>query len=304
MSASMIVAQSLSKRYGSTVALDNLNLQLEAGGPIALVGPNGAGKTTLLSLMTQFIKPSSGSIRLFGCSPGTAGLHGKVAALPQDALLDPRLSVGSQLRHYARLQGYGRAEAARQVIGVLEMVRLPQTATMKATALSHGMRKRIAIAQMLLGKPQLALLDEPTAGLDPPNVKVIRELIEQHRHQTTFLVSSHNLDELEKLCERVLVLQQGRLVEQGRIDEIASHDQDDGFLSLRAPAVDPAELQQALAQLPGVAQVEARGGSDYLIHTDPDAGESVDIAIMQLFRSRGWRYKHLAAGRSLEDRLF
>ncbi|MBZ4679319.1 MAG: transporter, partial [Shewanella sp.] len=201
---SLINCNGLSKLYGSKRALDSVDLQLEPGSPIALVGPNGAGKTTLMSLLLGYIRPSSGEITVMGQRPGSTGLLGQISALPQDAALDPGFSLLTQFSLFARMQGMGAEAAKAESMRVLALVGLEDVANQKPNSLSHGMGKRAAIAQALIGNPKLVLLDEPTAGLDPANARKIRELVESLSADTTFIISSHNLDELEKLCDRVL----------------------------------------------------------------------------------------------------
>jgi len=296
---SLIHCNALTRRYGSTIALDSLNLELEAGAPIALIGPNGAGKTTLLSLLCGFIRPSSGQVEIMGHAPGTSHLSGQLAALPQDAVLDPRLSVGRQLRFFARLQGMSASQARMEVSRVLEIVDLTQSMQSRPTDLSHGMRKRVAIAQALIGSPKLVLLDEPTAGIDPPNAKLIRDLVREQSANTTFVVSSHNLDELERLCSSVIYLEKGRLVSFGAVsDDDVAHD----VLTLRAPKID-AELFIGLCrELPQVKNVSRTAQGDFLIQTSDDMAASV--ALLQLLQERGWRYRQLSRGKTLEERLY
>ncbi len=293
-----IECQGLTKRYGSTLALDNLTLSLPAGEPIALIGPNGAGKTTLLSVLCGFIRPSNGEVSILGERPGSAGLTGRLSALPQDALLDPRLSVGRQLRFFARLQGMGAAGAKKEVERVLQLVDLSDSMHTKPADLSHGMRKRIAIAQALLGSPELVLLDEPTAGIDPPNAKMIRDLVREQSSRTTFIVSSHNLDELERLCGSVVYLEKGRLISAGPL----SDDADDEYITLRMGAVNESEFINAANMLPGVSDVSKTTGGDFLIKTQDDMATSA--ALMQLLIDKNWRYRQLSRGKSLEERLY
>lgn len=296
---SIIRCEALTKRYGSTVALDGLTLELPAGEPIALIGPNGAGKTTLLSLLCGFIRPSGGQVSILGHAAGAAALSGQLAALPQDALLDPRLSVGRQLRFFAMLQGMGRSEASVEVSRVLETVDLAGSANSRPTDLSHGMRKRVAIAQSLIGSPGLVLLDEPTAGIDPPNAKMIRDLVREQSGKTTFIVSSHNLDELERLCAEVVYLEKGRLVSFGPVsDEGEDHD----VLTLRAPSLPAEQFVVLCEQLPGVSGVTKTGQGDYLIETNEEMPTS--IALLQLLADKGWRYRQLSRGKTLEERLY
>ncbi len=293
-----IEIQGLTKRFGSTLALDNVTLSLPAGEPIALIGPNGAGKTTLLSLLCGFIKPSSGTVSILNEAPGSRALNGRLSALPQDALLDPRLSVGRQLRFFARLQGMGRSEARSEVERVLHLVDLLTSMDTKPSELSHGMRKRIAIAQALLGSPDLVLLDEPTAGIDPPNAKMIRDLVREQSAHTTFIVSSHNLDELERLCGSVVYLENGRLISVGPVTDDSDHE----FITLRMGTVPEAEFLQAAQLLPSIRDVTKTAQGDYLIRTDNDLEASANI--MRLLAEKNWRYRQLSRGKSLEERLY
>ena len=296
---SMIRTQALTKRYGSTLALDSLNIELQQGEPIALIGPNGAGKTTLLSLLCGFIKASSGHVEILGHKAGSAQLSGKLAALPQDAVLDPRLSVGRQLRFFARLQGISGKAARVEVARVLETVDLQDSVKTRPTELSHGMRKRVAIAQALIGSPELVLLDEPTAGIDPPNAKMIRDLVREQSSNTTFIVSSHNLDELERLCSHVVYLEQGRLKSVGAItNDDSSHD----VLTLRAPSIPAEPFIDQCKGLGDVIEVTRTGQGDYLIKTDNDMAASVEL--LRLLQQNNWRYRQLSRGKTLEERLY
>ncbi|NND91815.1 MAG: ABC transporter ATP-binding protein [Granulosicoccus sp.] len=294
----IIQCRQLSKRYGSKNALDSISLALPAGDAIALIGPNGAGKSTLISVLCGFIGKSAGEVTVLGKEPGARTLIGQVAALPQDAQLDPRLGVGRQLRFLARLQGMSARDARLDVQRVLQTVDLADAEHSKPADLSHGMRKRIAIAQALLGSPRLILLDEPTAGIDPPNAKMIRELIREQSHSTTFVVSSHNLDELERLCATVVYLEQGRLVSVGPVMDDDAH----GFVTLRLINTPEAEFVEAARALPGILSVSRITQGDYRIETTDDMLASV--LLLQLLADRGWRYRQLSRGKSLEERLY
>ena len=293
-----IECHGLTKRFGSTVALDSISLSLPAGEPIALIGPNGAGKTTLLSVLCGFIKPSKGEVSVFGESPGGSALSGRLSALPQDALLDPRISVGRQLRLFAKLQGMNTVQAREEVERVLHLVDLQESIDTKPSNLSHGMRKRIAIAQAMLGSPQLVLLDEPTAGIDPPNAKMIRDLIREQSANTTFVVSSHNLDELERLCGSVVYLEKGKLISVGSV----SDDTQNEFITVRMGTVQASEFVSAVENLPQISGVTQTAQGAFLIKTSNDMQASVQL--MQLFAERGWRYRQMTSGKSLEERLY
>ncbi len=295
---SLITTRGLGKHYGKVRALDSLDLTLEAGDPIALVGPNGAGKTTLLSLLCGFIKPSTGSATVLGHAIGSKHLVGKVSALPQDANFDPRISIARQMRLLARLQGMSASQAAHETDRVLDTVQLGDIGLRKPDELSHGMRKRMSLAQALIGSPELIMLDEPTAGIDPPNVKIIRDLIRRESANATFIISSHNLDELEKLCGSVVYLAAGKLVEYGPIDPSA----DSGYLTIRPGEIDNDGFLQACQSIPGVSSVQLQAQGDFLIRYDKQ--HTVDQQVLQLLTANGWSYRYLINGRSLEDRLY
>ncbi|EHC05225.1 MULTISPECIES: ABC transporter ATP-binding protein [Shewanella] len=301
---SLIQCQGLSQLYGSKKALNDVNFSLEAGAPIALVGPNGAGKTTLFSLLCGYLSPSAGTITLLGEAPNSPKLLGKIAALPQDAVLDPNLTIVSQLSFFARLQGMGVEQARQEAIRVLTLVDLADVAEQKPPSLSHGMSKRVSIAQALIGSPELVLLDEPTAGLDPANAKKVRELVKALSPTTTFMISSHNLDELEKLCDQVLYLDKGQLSQA--VSMHASTDSD--YLTLTMQSCDSDLLQAEVAKLAGVVNVSSKQSKVFIIQlaTDEEKAQSSDIEmrLFTLFNQHKWQYKMLLKGRTLEETLF
>lgn len=302
---SLFICNKLTKRYGSTLALDKVDLSLEAGAPIALIGPNGAGKTTLLSLLCGYLRATSGELTILGQAPGSAALHGRLAALPQDAQLDPRFTIGHQLQLFARLQGLSKAAARKEIMRVLELVDLKATYSQKPEALSHGMRKRVMLAQALIGSPELILLDEPTAGLDPPNVKQMRALIGEVATQATFVISSHNLDELEKVCQTVVHLEHGKL--KTVVDIAQAHATGEtSYLTVVLGHLNQAEsvICQSLAGLPGVKQVSFSAPSRFVIEYDAISHDGLDLLLLQHLASQGWVYRQLINGRSLEDRLY
>ncbi len=293
----LIDCKALSKHYGSTKALQNVNLSLSAGAPIALVGPNGAGKTTLLSLLCGYIKPSGGEVTLMGHRAGSQKAIQHISALPQDASLDPAFSIGVQLKHYAQLRGVN--QPAEEVRRVLSLVQMEDKITAKATELSHGMRKRVLLAQSLIGNPRLVLLDEPTAGIDPPNVKIIRDLISREAASATFIVSSHNLDELEKVCTTVVHLAAGELRGVNAIDDVNN----DGVLSIILRS-DAQPDEQRLKQLEGVRNIQLRTPTELIVEYDHQRFPETDITVLRNLAEQGVRYRRLSKGRSLEEQVF
>lgn len=302
MKSPIIECTKLSHVYSGKFALNDLTFQLDAGEPIGLVGPNGAGKTTLLSILSGFLRPTSGQAKLFGQSPGAAQLIGKVSALPQDARLDPSFTVLEQLVFYGRLQGIAKQQALYEANRVLEAVALQDIAHSKPVVLSHGMAKRVAIAQALIGQPELVLLDEPTAGLDPVNVRTVRSIIAEQSPKTTFLISSHDLSELDRLCQQVLLLEKGVL----KTESIVTDEQQANvrFITLQMEACPANQVIVAIKALRGVVQVSNPQKNEFVIAYDSGIETNMDVLLMQCMNANAWRYRQLSHGKTLEEKLF
>ena len=297
----LIRCNNLSKQFGSKKALNNLNFELDAGAPIALVGPNGAGKTTLFSILCGYLQPSQGNVTIFDQQPGANGLFGKVAALPQDAQLDPRFSIARQLMFYAQLQGFAKKAARAEAQRVLELVELGDAIDVKPSELSHGMRKRVTIAQALMGSPALIMLDEPTAGLDPRNARNIRQMVAELSELATFIISSHNLQELERLSQTVLYLEQGQISQHS---DISSKSQTTGFLTVQMDVSGNIDPTTAFADLFGVTQVTHSQKNDFVIEYDTTASTDLDQRLLACIATNGWNYHQLIKGKTLEEQLF
>jgi ABC-type multidrug transport system ATPase subunit len=238
----------LRKSYGRTVALDGLDVTVPKGVICGFVGPNGAGKTTTFGVVGGLIRPDAGEVDILGKGPLAPRQNpGLFTMLPQDCELSPHVSLRQLLMHYGRLQGLTLAEAEREVAARLDEVALTDRAEARIKTLSHGMRRRVAIAQALLGSPRLVLLDEPTSGLDPELVLRMRDVFASHRGKRTLVVSSHNLLELEALCDHVIFIHGGRCTRSGSMAEVTEQ----GLIMRYAVerSVDVAQLEQAQAGL-------------------------------------------------------
>jgi ABC-2 type transport system ATP-binding protein len=302
MNSAIIQCQQLNHVYTGKVALNDVSFELEAGEPIGLVGPNGAGKTTLLSILSGFLSPTSGSVRLFGHLPGATQLIGKVSALPQDARLDPSFTLIEQLVFYARLQGYTTQLAILEAGRVLEAFALTEAADEKPGVLSHGMAKRAAIAQALIGKPALVLLDEPTAGLDPVNVRTVRSIIAEQASATTFIISSHDLAELDRLCQRILLLENGRL--QSETIHVNEQQSVTRFITLQMESCPALEVTAKLKALAGVLQVTNPQKNEFVVAYNAELQPTMDLLLMQCLQTNHWQYRQLSHGKTLEEKLF
>jgi ABC-type multidrug transport system ATPase subunit len=294
----LITGKGLSKSYGAKRALDNVSFEIKKGAPVALVGPNGAGKTTLFSLLCGYIAPSKGTLEILGHKPGSAALFNNVSALPQDAQLDPRFNIDKQLSFYAKLQGMSTKQSQTEALRVLDLVGLADVAKHRTGDLSHGMRKRVTIAQALIGEPHIVMLDEATAGLDPIHAREVRELVSDLSEQATFILSSHDLTELERLCSQVLHLDKGVLSEH----QTKNNNTDTHFYTLML-SDNYQNVEQRLQALAGVSRVYMSQHKEFVVEYQPNA-EPLDIALLNFCHQQNWQYRQLVNGHTLENKIF
>ena len=319
----VIRADGVCKRFGRIEALRGARLHVPRGTVFALIGENGAGKTTLFSILCGFLRADAGSVDVLGGSPSPERLRGRLLALPQDAVLSREMAVREHLEFLAQLQGLSPQHARRDTDRVLEMFGLTDLAARRAGALSHGQSKRVGVAQAFLGEPELILLDEPTAGLDPRHAHELRQAIVRERGRRTVLVSSHNLQELEAICDEAAFIQRGLTVEGGGIAELTSQDREvtvflgkadadatrlAGLQTLVAQQIAGAEALQVPAGSdgrPGLRVRFARAGSASVSDGQGNAEADPDVAISNLLRlllQNGARISEVQKGRSLEQR--
>ncbi len=210
------------KRYGSRTALAGVSLRLAAGESLGLLGPNGAGKTTALRLLLGFTRANDGGVSLRGCDPRDPAARRGVGYLPERLVLPERASVRGFLRLHAALAGIAASERDTEVERALATVGLAERAGDRIGGLSKGLRQRLGFANALLGRPELLILDEPTSGLDPLGVRDARGWLQAARERgAALLVCSHGLSEVERTCDRIAILNEGKLVANGALAELA-----------------------------------------------------------------------------------
>lgn len=290
------------KHYGKTCALAGLTLRVPRGSIFGLVGSNGAGKTTLLSIAAGQVRPQAGTTNVLGRGAFSPATHaGRVTLLPQDAGLPYYARADHLLTYYARLQGMGRGEAERSVRDVLAWVHLADRAKNRVRSLSHGMKRRVTIAQAFLGNPDLVLLDEPMSGLDPAEVKNIRRLIRERKERQTILISSHMLYELQHLCDHVAIIERGKLVRQDTMQAMIRHSHRLVYHLGTTPPIE--RLREAL---PGVVfewnvQVEELAA----VYHDTDLDPAVlNARVLPLLLEAGCAITEVTRGSDLESEYF
>ena len=249
----MIEVRHLTKRYGDRVAVSDLSFSVARGEVVGFLGPNGAGKSTTLRMLTGFLAPSAGEIRIAGLDAQTQATEVKrrVGYMPEAVPLYLEMRVVEYLRYRAELKGVGRREIGRNVDKALELANVADVKTRIIGQLSKGYRQRVGLADALVADPPLLILDEPTAGLDPNQIRQVRDLVRALGAEKTVLLSTHILPEVEAICGRVIILDKGRLVSVGRPEELRSTGEGMRALLLEA-RVEGARLSQVLQGVPGV----------------------------------------------------
>ncbi|HKC43084.1 MAG TPA: ABC transporter ATP-binding protein [Burkholderiales bacterium] len=210
----VVLAENLSKSFGSRRAVDSVSFDVQPGEVLGLLGPNGSGKTTVLRILTGYLHPSSGRARIMGHDVVTESLQarGQLGYVPEDAPLYPHMRVHEFLAFMGRVRGLDGAALQRAIDEVVDRLSFAPVRDAPISRLSRGYRQRVAIAQALLGKPRLLVLDEPTNGLDPRQIIELRELVRALSPELAVLVTSHILAEVERVAHRVAILLAGRLL--------------------------------------------------------------------------------------------
>ena len=248
----------LTKRYDTVTALDRISFEVRAGEIMGFLGPNGAGKTTTLRILTGLIAPTEGLVRLNGLNAQTHSLaiRRQIGYLPENVALYPELRVEEYLTYRARIKGVPRAERRGRVDEVMQRCAVTDVRRKLIGRLSKGYRQRAALADCLMGRPSILILDEPTVGLDPHQIRQTRDLIKSLGKTTTIFLSTHILPEVEMICDRVTIIDQGRIV---AVDTPANLRQNvSGGQAVQVELRgEEGVIQQALAQLAAVPGLQA-----------------------------------------------
>jgi ABC-2 type transport system ATP-binding protein len=299
----MIEAQSLSRRYGDFTAVDGISFSVNDGEILGMLGPNGAGKTTTIRMITGFLPPTAGRVTVAGKdlfeSPREA--RRQVGYLPENVSLYPEMRVSEYLAYRARLEGLARAEARQAIASVIARCLLEEVRDQIIATLSKGYRQRVGLATAILHNPRVLVLDEPTVGLDPKQIIAIRELIRQLGREHTLLLSTHILPEVELLCDRVVIIDRGKIVAEGTPESLRESAM--GNPGVRVVLKDGADgADEALAAIPGVLQVRP-GTGDGAWLLECERGGDPREAVFRTAVERGWVLLELARerGATLED---
>ncbi|GIW40186.1 MAG: ABC transporter ATP-binding protein [Candidatus Binatia bacterium] len=292
----MIVAQGLTKRFGPFAAIEDVTFEVERGEIVGLLGPNGAGKTTTMRILAGVFPPTSGRALVAGYDVVEDALRARrvVGYFPERVSLYLDMTVREYLEYAARLQEVPTRERPSAIAHAMHVCGVEHVSRRLLGTLSKGYRQRVGIAQALLAAPRVLILDEPTSGLDPEQVAEVRSLIRSLRGERTVVLSTHILSEVEATCDRVLIINRGRLLAVDTPSELARkvRDRSEIHLEVGGPASSVAER---IARLPGVLQVERTASSDGAVTLRVSTTKEKDLRpeIARLVVEQGWQLREI-----------
>jgi len=303
----MIHVENLTKYYGSFLAVDGASFDIPEGEVVGLLGPNGAGKTTIIRMLTCYMPATSGRATVAGHDifTGSLQVRQQLGYMPENVPLYEDMRVGEYLDFRARLKGLDRAARRRDVDRVLDRCQLAPRRRQLIGTLSKGFRQRVGLAEAMLGDPKVLVLDEPTIGLDPTQILEARKLVQDLAKRHTVLLSSHILHEVEQVCSRIIMIVGGRVVANGRLDEIRRSIAGGRQTVLVARGDDADGLRRALAGLHGVTRVtvSADGGvTTFRVETAPGLDLREEIA--QTAVRRNWTLRELKLQQTTLEEFF
>jgi ABC-2 type transport system ATP-binding protein len=301
----MIEVQNLTKRYGPVTAVNDVTFRVEAGEILGFLGPNGAGKTTTMRIITGYMPASEGKVVVAGHDVFDQPIDAKrrTGYLPETPPLYPDMTVREYLNFVARIKGVSRREITSRVDEVMRKTWVADMASRHCAKLSKGYRQRVGLAQAIIHNPEVLVLDEPTAGLDPKQIIETRQLIRELGGAHTIVLSTHILPEVSQTCQRVVIINKGRVVAVDTPDNLTARLQGSQTMFLQVAGPDP-DVQTALAALPGVTRVAATVGRDGTldVEVDGEAGRDVRRDLAAAVVGGGWGLLELRPMRlSLED---
>jgi ABC-2 type transport system ATP-binding protein len=284
MSESVITTESLTKRYNGHTAVDSLDLAISKGEVYGLLGPNGSGKTTTILMLLGLTEPTAGEARILGFDPVREPLKVKarVGYMPDQVGFYNDLTARENLAYIAKLIGLPGQAYPTRVADSIERMGLSQVADEVVGTFSHGMRQRLAVAELLLKEPEIIIMDEPTIGLDPDAARQFLKIVQGLRREgITVLLASHLLHQVQQVCDRVGLFSKGRIVLEGTVTELARDVLGTGYrITLRAEG-DPTDLLEKLEGLPGVEEVRFDEREGYSLDSKRDLRAEAARAVIR-----------------------
>ncbi len=290
-----IVVENLTKTYGLQKAIDDLTFRVKPGEILGFLGPNGAGKTTTMKAITCYLEPDSGDIRVGGVSvwENSGEIKKHIGYLPENNPLYQDMSVIDYLRFVAEIQGIPQQKTEMHIAEMVRICDLRGEKHKKIRELSKGYKQRVGLAQALIHDPEVLILDEPTTGLDPNQIVEIRELIKTIGKEKTVILSSHILAEVEATCDRILIINKGKIVADGTAGELRSQAQGNEILKVRITGPGRNEAYEALKGLSTVAMADIPVMDKDIFEIHSNSDQSSAKAIFDLCVDKGWYISEL-----------
>jgi ABC-2 type transport system ATP-binding protein len=269
-----IVIEDLTKKYGEQKAVNNISFEVKTGEVVGFLGPNGAGKSTTMKMITCYMTPSSGNITLDGISVVNQPeeVKKKIGYLPENNPLYTDMAIVDYLRFTAEIQGVEKSQISTRIAEMIDMCGLGVEKHKKINELSKGYRQRVGLAQAMIHDPEVLILDEPTTGLDPNQIIEIRKLIKELGKEKTVILSSHILSEVEATCDRILIINRGRIVADGSSETLRQQSQGQELLNIQIEGAKE-QVYKGLLGLASVEKVESIDGKEgfYRVQSKPES---------------------------------
>jgi ABC-2 type transport system ATP-binding protein len=303
----MIKVENLTKRYAGVTALNGLSFEVQRGEIVGFLGPNGAGKSTTMRILTGFIPASSGRVEVAGLDvfENSLEVRERVGYMPENNPLYTDMRVSEYLKFRSKLKGLPRGERKERIPEVLEMCGLTDVSHRIIGHLSKGYRQRVGLADALLAEPDLLILDEPTIGLDPVQIRQVRQLIKGLGKRHTILLSTHILPEVEMTCNRVIIIHHGRILASDTPDNLMKTLHAGGLIQVevRGPG---SEVQAKLRMIEGVESISAKLLEDGCVRValTPKPGVDPREKIYQAVATNGWALRELTRTRTTLEDIF
>jgi ABC-2 type transport system ATP-binding protein len=303
----MIKVEELTKRFAGVTALNDVSFEVQRGEIVGFLGPNGAGKSTTMRILTGFIPASSGRVEVGGLDvfENSLVVRERVGYMPENNPLYTDMRVTEYLKFRARIKRLPRAERNERIPEVMESTGIKEVAHRIIGHLSKGYRQRVGLADALLAEPDLLILDEPTIGLDPVQIRQVRQLIKDLGKRHTILLSTHILPEVEMTCNRVIIIHRGRILASDTPDSLTRKLNAGGVIQVevRGPG---SEVQAALRAVEGVESIEAKVLADGFVQVNltPKPGADPREKVYQVVAARGWTLRELTRARTTLEDIF
>ncbi len=276
-----IVVENLTKKYGTQKAVDNISFRVKTGEILGFLGPNGAGKTTTMKIITTFLAPNDGNafVGNFSIKDNPESIRKNIGYLPENNPLYEDMPVIDYLRFVAELQNIEKSKINDRILDMVNLCGLEGEKQKKINELSKGYKQRVGLAQALIHNPEVLILDEPTSGLDPNQIVEIRELIKKIGREKTVILSSHILAEVEANCDRILIINKGKIVADGTAKELRKQSEGKEILKVRIEDGDKNEIFKALQEVSTVGTVDfiPGEGNAFEVQSKPELSSRREI---------------------------